>query len=114
MRDARHRLEDIRRAILDTRTFVADLDQAAFLKTPLEDRKTFRAVAACLQEIGEAVKALPPEVTSRHTDIPRRLIAGMHDHIAHVYYRVDADIIGATIASGELEALLDAVSDELK
>jgi uncharacterized protein with HEPN domain len=66
MRDARHRLEDIQRAILDIRTFVADLDQAAFLKTPLEDRKTFRAVTACLQEIGEAVKALPPEVTTRH------------------------------------------------
>lgn len=114
MRDARHRLEDIQRAILDIRTFVADLDQAAFLKTPLEDRKTFRAVTACLQEIGEAVKAMPPEVTNRHPDIPWRLIAGMRDHIAHEYFRVDADIIWATIESGELEALLDAVNEELK
>lgn len=113
MRDARHRLEDIRRAILDIRTFVADRDQAAFLKTPLDDRKTFRAVAACLQEIGEAVKALPPEVTSRHTDIPWRLIAGMRNHIANVCFRVDADIIWATIESGELEALLEVVSQEL-
>jgi uncharacterized protein with HEPN domain len=113
MRDPKHRLEDIRRAILDIYTFVADLDQDSFLKTPVDDRKTFRAVTACLQEVGEAVKTLPDEVTRRHPEIPWRLIAGMRDHITHEYFRVDAAVLWATIESGELEALFDAVIAEL-
>jgi Tat protein secretion system quality control protein TatD with DNase activity len=40
------------------------------------------AVRIRLVEIGEAVKALPEELTTTETDIPWRQIARMRDHLA--------------------------------
>ncbi|MEP2757540.1 MAG: HepT-like ribonuclease domain-containing protein [Hyphomicrobiales bacterium] len=114
MRKSSQRLEDIYRAILDIRDFVQDMEQQTFLKSPTDDRKTFKAVAACLQEVGEAVKSLPDEIIDRHEDVPWRLIAGMRDHIAHEYFRIDAAVVWATIESGEFEALFSVVKEELE
>jgi len=114
MRTDGHRLQDIKLAIDDLRVFVADLDEPTFLATPKADRKTFRAVCSCLQDIGEAVKAVSQEVRDRHPHIPWRLIAGMRDHIVHEYFRTDPGIIWATLKSGELTALYRVVVLELE
>ncbi|MBA5778856.1 DUF86 domain-containing protein [Stappia sp. F7233] len=109
-----HRLRDVRQAILDMREFVDGIDQAAFLATPDNDRKTFKAVSASLLEIGEAVKALPEEVTERHNGIPWRAIAGMRDHVAHEYFKIDVELIWNTIENGELDLLLEVIEVEIE
>ena len=47
--------------------------------------------------IGEAVKALSPELTGRRPDVPWSDIARMRDLIGHHYYKLDAQIVRATI-----------------
>lgn len=112
-RSPARRLTDIVRAITDIHAFVEGLDQAAFLATPQRDRKTFKAVSASLMEIGEAVKALPEEVTRRYPQIPWRAIAGLRDRVAHEYFQVDVEVIWTTLERGELDALLEVVEAEI-
>ena len=47
--------------------------------------------------IGEAVKALPAELREQRPDVPWSDIARMRDLIGHHYYRLDAQIVRATI-----------------
>ena len=54
--------------------------------------------------IGEAVKALSAELIGRRPDVPWSDIARMRDLIGHHYYKLDAQIVRATI--GEPLALL--------
>ncbi|MEI2387461.1 HepT-like ribonuclease domain-containing protein [Breoghania sp. JC706] len=112
-RSPARRLADIARAIADIHAFVDGLDQAAFLASPRQDRKTFKAVSASLMEIGEAVKALPEEVTGRYPQIPWRAIAGLRDRVAHEYFQVDVEVIWTTLERGELDALLEVVEAEI-
>lgn len=62
--------------------------------------------------IGEAVKALPAEMTDRRPDVPWSQIARMRDLIGHHYYRLDAQIVRATIGE-PLRRLRDACADLL-
>ena len=57
----------------------------------------YDAILYDLVIIGEAVKALPTEVTSRRDDIEWKLVARLRDRLAHHYHRVDALVIAATI-----------------
>ena len=50
-----------------------------------------------LLEIGEAVKALPPELLDTQPGIPWRQIAGMRDHLAYRYFDTAHAILQATI-----------------
>ncbi|GAA2725820.1 HepT-like ribonuclease domain-containing protein [Cellulomonas aerilata] len=47
--------------------------------------------------IGEAVKALPRDLTGSRPDVPWSDVARMRDLIGHHYYRLDAQIVRATI-----------------
>jgi len=49
--------------------------------------------------IGEAVKALPVDVTSARPEVPWSQIARMRDLIGHRYYALDAAIVRATIGT---------------
>lgn len=109
-----NRLRDIGQAITDIRDFVDGIDQAAFLATPNNDRKTFKAVSASLLEIGEAVKDLPKEIIERHENIPWRAIAGMRDHVAHEYFQIDVELVWNTIENGDLDSLLEVVEVEIE
>ena len=46
--------------------------------------------------IGEAVKRLPPELRSQHSDIPWSLIARMRDNLIHRYDDIDLDEVWKT------------------
>lgn len=51
------------------------------------------AVIRKLEIIGEAVKKVPENVKSKHSDIEWRKIAGLRDILIHEYFGVDIDIL---------------------
>ena len=75
------------------------------------DRDVVDATLAAVQfhvfTIGEAVKALPRELTERRPDVPWSDIARMRDLIGHHYYKLDSEIVRATVGR-PLTALHDA------
>ncbi|MDT0261476.1 HepT-like ribonuclease domain-containing protein [Jatrophihabitans lederbergiae] len=73
------------------------------------DGLVFDAVRIRLLEIGEAVKALPAELTSSEPAIPWSQIARMRDHLAHRYFDTTHAIAEATVAH-DLPILAEAVA----
>jgi len=55
----------------------------------LADRQVQQAVASALVQIGEAIKALPPGLRSRHQAVAWVKWAGLRDFIVHQYFRID-------------------------
>ena len=49
--------------------------------------------------IGEAVNALSQDVRQRHPDVPWSDMARMRDLIGHHYYKLDPQIVRATIGA---------------
>lgn len=94
------RLDDITAAIEAIRSHVA--------RGTLSDSLVSDAVRIRLLEIGEAVKALPENLTSTEPDIPWRQIARMRDHLAHRYFMTELAILQSTIEE-DLGPLRDAV-----
>ncbi len=83
------RLDDIRAAI--------DAIGEHLARGPLDDGLIFDAIRVRLIEIGEAVKAITPELLLREPDVPWADIAGMRDHLAHRYFDTAHAIVAATI-----------------
>ncbi len=46
-----------------------------------------------LKILGEAVKQIPDDILTAHTEVDWRGIAGLRDIVSHVYFGVDLDII---------------------
>lgn len=74
----------------------------------LDDGLVFDAVRVRLIEIGEAVKALPPDVLEQRPEIPWLQIGGMRDRLAHRYFDTSHAILTATV-NEDLPELEDAV-----
>lgn len=55
------------------------------------------AVMRCLSVIGEASAALTEEATALLPSLPPHLPRGMRNRLVHEYWRVDRDIVWATI-----------------
>lgn len=108
-----NRLEDIRAAATDLRDFVDAMDTQAFHEIPHADRMGYRALKNALTELGEAVKALPTSVTSRHPEVGWRGFAGLRDMVTHQYFRLDTKRL-LPIIQKEIPALLTAVEAELE
>lgn len=107
------RLRDILESLDDIATFSKGLEQADFLTLPVKDRLTFMALRGAFIQLGEAMKALPPELTRRHGHIRWSGIAGMRDIIVHHYHRIEVEVFWDVISSGELDDLRAAVQAEL-
>ena len=75
----------------------------------LSDGLIFDGVRIRLLEIGEAVKAIPAEITDREPNIPWSQIARMRDHLAHRYFDTSHAIVQATVTN-DLPELRDAVT----
>ena len=99
----RQRLADIQAAIEAIRSHLGRGD--------LNDGLVFDAVRIRLLEIGEAVKALPPELLATQPGIPWRQVARMRDHLAHRYFDTAHAILKATVDEDlpELERAVQAI-----
>jgi uncharacterized protein with HEPN domain len=84
----RQRVEDILAAI--------DAIRGHLERGDLSDGLVFDAVRVRLIEIGEAVKALPTDLTASEPDIPWNEIAQMRDRLAHRYFDTSHAIVAAT------------------
>lgn len=63
---------------------------------------------ARLIEIGEAIKAVDPELLGRAPEVPWREIARMRDHLTHRYFDTQHDIV-ADVVTTDLPALRKAL-----
>ncbi len=64
----------------------------------LDDGLVFDAVRVRLIEIGEAAKAIDPDLLARERAIPWIDVAGMRNHLAHRYFDTAHAIVQATVA----------------
>ncbi len=99
-RDAQ-RLDDIDAAITAIRSHLR--------RGSMQDGLVFDAVRVRLIEIGEAVKALSPDLVDRERSIPWRQVAGMRDILAHRYFDTEHAIVQATV-DNDLDDLSAAVA----
>lgn len=76
------------------------------------DEVVVAAVQYWVFVIGEAVKALSDETRARRPQVPWSDVARMRDLIGHHYYKLDAEIVRATI--GVPLAQLEAACVELR
>ena len=74
----------------------------------LDDGLVFDAVRVRLIEIGEAVRAIDPDLLAREPDTPWMDVAGMRNHLAHRYFDTAHGIVHATITE-DLPPLVAAV-----
>ena len=76
-------------------------------KGGLSDGLVYDAVRVRLIEIGEAVKAISPELLDAQPEIPWKAIARMRDHLAHRYFDTDHAVV-QDVVDNELGPLLIA------
>ena len=82
----------------------------------LDDGLVFDAVRVRLIEIGEAVRAISPELLDREPGISWVDVAGMRNHLAHRYFDTAHAIVQATIdhdlppLAAAVQRLLDGIS----
>ena len=112
MRGDRDRLQDILQSIDDIQAFVAGMAKSQFITMETTDRKTYRAVCNCILTLGEAIKSLSPDVTSKYDRVDWSGLTGMKDIVTHRYFQVKLDFLWNTIVH-ELPALKAIVVAEL-
>lgn len=74
----------------------------------LDDGLVFDAVRVRLIEIGEAVKAIDPDLLAAEPHIPWVDVAAMRNHLAHRYFDTAHAIVQATVTD-DLPPLVAAV-----
>lgn len=111
-RDPSLYLEEILGAADAVAGYLSGLNYEGFLS----DRKTQDAVLRNLILIGEAVKQLPAELTSRHAAVEWRRIAGMRDMLVHQYFSTDLEIVWDAAANRlpEVRVTVQAILDSLR
>ena len=111
-RATRERLTDIRDAARDLLDFVGTMESEAFHLLRATDRMAHRAIKNPLAEIGEAIKALPPEIPRRYPDVDWRGFSGLRDVVAHGYFGLEQARLWPVVRD-EVPLLLAPVEREL-
>jgi len=92
-RDYRLYIEDIVKECNNIRKFTDGICYEEFR----DNLEKVYAVAKAFENIGEAVKALPKEITLKYPQIPWSEIAKMRDVLTHHYFGLDDKILWDTI-----------------
>lgn len=92
MRSDRDRLLDIQEAIARIERYVTEGRQSL-----REDEVLQQAVLRHLQIVGEAVRALSPEMKEKHPDVPWTKIVGMRHVLVHNYFDVDEEVVAEVV-----------------
>ena len=106
-KDSQVYLAHIRDAIEAIREYTKEGESVFF-----RDRKTQDAVIRNLEIIGEAVKQLPSELTTRHETIPWKDITGMRDRLIHHYFGVNLKMVWGVVEK-RLTNLESVINQEL-
>ena len=96
-RTPQERLADIQESAARAQRAVDAMERARASGDDDEELMAFDALLYRLLVIGEAVKALPPDLLDREPKVPWREVARLRDLLAHHYYRVDPQIIRRTV-----------------
>ena len=83
------RLEDI----LSCARNIRDFTEGMTLETFLDDPRTIRAVAYEFTTMGEATRAVPPEIQKQYPDVPWGKMQGIRNVLVHEYFRLDEEIL---------------------
>lgn len=100
-------LWDMRLAARDAQSFVAGLDEAAFLASRLHQAAVIRA----LEVLGEAAGRVSRESCAALPELPWREMTGLRHRLIHGYVEVRLDLVWrvATERLGPLVAMLEAL-----
>jgi len=98
-------LNDIIEAISEIREFTEGMTFDAFV----QDRKTRKAVAKCIEDIGIAISEhIPEHICKNYPEVPWSDWCGIRNTVAHQYFGIDWKEVWKTIAE-DLEPLNNAV-----
>jgi uncharacterized protein with HEPN domain len=92
-RDYKLYIADIVNECKNIRLFIKDITYDEFT----ENLEKVYAVAKAFENIGEAVKNIPSEVTKEYPQIPWNEIAKMRDVLTHHYFGVDDKVLWDTL-----------------
>jgi uncharacterized protein with HEPN domain len=96
-RDWAFRIQDILDAISKIERYVSDMHIGAFENS----EETVDAVIHNLTVIGEAANHIPPDITSRHPEIPWRQMIDLRNFAVHTYWNVLPTVLWDTIQNDE-------------
>jgi uncharacterized protein with HEPN domain len=88
----------------DALTFIAGVDEAAFLKSRLHQNAVIRS----LEVIGEAASKIASETKAAQPEIPWRQMIDMRNRLIHGYGEVRLDLVWA-VAQARLGSLVSAL-----
>jgi uncharacterized protein with HEPN domain len=91
-RECRDYLADILQGVQQVSGFIKGMDFQHFS----EDQKTVYAVIYAIEIVGEAARAISPELRKKYSQIPWRDMAGMRDKLIHDYHQVNLRVVWQT------------------
>jgi len=100
-------VEDISYECKNIKKFVQDVTYKEFT----ENLEKVYAVAKAFENIGEAVKNIPKELTQEYPQIPWNEIAKMRDILTHHYFGVDDKVLWDTLGEDfdEFEKAINSI-----
>ncbi len=104
-RDYKLYIEDISFECKNIKKFIENITYEEFT----ENLEKVYAVAKAFENIGEAVKQIPKEITKQYPDIPWNEIAKMRDVLTHHYFGVDDKVLWDTLDEdfNKFESVID-------
>lgn len=109
-----HRIQHMLEAARQATSFIEGRKRS-HLDTDIQLRL---ALLRALEVIGEAANKVTPQTRASYPEVPWQKVVGIRNHLIHVYFDVDLDIVWKTAAESlpELVPMLQAIvgSDALE